>query len=132
MSDKHYESKKRWNAANYKQLNIAVRPELAEEFRLACGQAGIPMREVLTTFMAEYAKTPIAPKKKRERGYAERGSRRKAVAVMIKQLEMIHDAEEQYLSNIPENLVNSSRYEFAEHAVESLENAIDVLEGAFS
>ena len=132
MPDKHYESKKRWNASNYKQLNIAVNPTLAEKFREVCEQAKIPMREVLTTYMVEYAAQPTAPKKKLDKGYSERGIRRKAVANIINQLKMIRDAEEQYMLNIPENLTNSSRYESAEQAVETLDEAIGMLEEVFS
>ena len=132
MPDKHYESKKNWNTANYKQINIAVRPELAEAFRVACEQAGIPMREALITLMTGFVKIPVSPSKKRDKGYTDRGNRRKAVADIIKRLEMIRDAEEQYKLNIPENLVNSSRYESAEQAVEALDEAIGILQDVFS
>ena len=131
MPDKRYESKKRWNTANYKQLNIAVRPELASAFRTACEQAQTPMREALITLMTEYCKAPPILKEHKGQGYAIRSRRRKATASIIEQLGKIRDAEEEYKQNIPENLQNSSRYESAEQAVEALDEAIGILEEAF-
>ena len=131
MPDKHYEAKKRWNTANYKQLNISVRPELAESFRLACEQTGFPMREILITFMAGYSKTPITPNKKHEANYTDRRSRRKAIKNIINRLEKILDAEEQYMMNIPENLSTSSRYESAEQAVEIMGEIIERLHDVY-
>jgi len=63
MPNNYYESRKRWNAANYKQLNLSVNLELSEAFRLACEQSGKSMRKVLTEFMASYAAAPPAPEK---------------------------------------------------------------------
>ena len=40
-------------------------------------------------------------------------------------VEEIRYEEQEYLENIPENLQGSERYETAESAVESLENAVD-------
>ncbi|MBR2453373.1 MAG: hypothetical protein IKB35_00050 [Clostridia bacterium] len=45
-------------------------------------------------------------------------------------LEMLHDEEEEYMENIPENLQSSERYEKAEAAVSALESAISSLEEA--
>jgi hypothetical protein len=89
------------------------------------------MREVLTEFMAAYAVMP-PPKKPKDRGYNERSRRRKAVEHILTQLEAIRDAEEQYKVNIPENLRTSTRYANAEQAVETLDEAIELLEEAFS
>ena len=132
MPDNYYETRKRWNAANYKQLNIAVRPELSEEFRAACERNQTSMREVLTGYMAAYAATPPPQKRSKSGDYNERRHRRKAVGDIVTQLEAIRDAEEQYKENIPENLRASSRYETAEQAVETLDEAIELLEAAFS
>lgn len=44
-------------------------------------------------------------------------------------VEVIRDEEQEYLENIPENLQGSERYETAENAVESLENAVDWFDG---
>ena len=131
MPNNYYESRKRWNAANYKQMNIAVRPELSEDFRKACEQNQIPMREVLTVFMAAYSTAPSLPKSPKGPSYNERRKRRKAVADILAQLEEIRNAEENYKENIPENFKTSSRYESAEHAVEALGEVIVLLESAF-
>ena len=132
MPDTYYESKKRWNASNYRQFNFAVRPEVADAFRVACEQVGISMREVLIKYMTDYAVMPVSPKMKRERGYINRGSRRKAVSDIINRLGMIRDAEEQYMLRIPENLTSSSKYLSAEQTVDMLDEAIGLLEDAFS
>ena len=132
MPDDWYESHKRWNAANYKQINIAVRPELADAFRAACEQAKTPMRETLIAFMTHYCMAPPALKDQKDKGYITRSSRRKATAAIIAQLERIRDAEEQYKQNIPSNLKNSSRYESAEHAIQVLDEAIGILTEAFT
>ena len=131
MPQKQYESRRRWNSDNYKQINIAVRPELADAFRKACEKAQTPMREVFITLMAEYCATPPAFKKQEDKGYTVRGRRRKATAAIIEQLTSIRDAEEEYMRNMPANLRNSSRYESAEQALEALGEAIERLAEAF-
>jgi ribonuclease D len=131
MPQKQYKSRRRWNSENYKQINIAVRPELAEAFRTACEQAHTPMREVFITLMTEYCAKPAAPKKQEDKSYTVRSKRRKATAAIIKHLASIRDAEEGYMQNMPANLRNSSRYESAEQAVEALGEAIDRLSEAF-
>ena len=132
MPDDWYESHKRWNAANYKQINIAVRPELAAAFRAACEQAKTPMREALIAFMSQYCKAPTAMKQQKDKGYITRSSRRKATATIIAQLVRIRDAEEDYKQNIPANLQNSSRYVSAEQAIQVLDEAISILSDAFT
>ena len=132
MSDSRYESRKRWNATNYKQLNIAIRPTLFEEFRTACKQNGISMREALISLMSSYIDAPPAPQNSKDKDYNDRGRRRKAVSSIVNQLSIIRDFEEDYKDNIPDNLRNSSRYEAAEKAIEALEEASEILESAFS
>ena len=132
MPNKYNESHRRWNTANYKQINIAVRPELSDEFRAACTRNDISMREAIINLMAAYAAVPTPTKKINNKGYSERGHRRKAVRDIIAQLEEIRNAEENYKENIPENLRASSRYESAEQAVEVLDEAIERLEVAYS
>lgn len=45
-------------------------------------------------------------------------------------LEMLHEEEEEYKDNIPENLQGSERYEKAETAVDALDSAISSLDEA--
>lgn len=132
MPVNHYESRKRWNTANYKQINIAVPPTLAESFRVTCEKNRIPMREALIEFITTYTATAPAPRKQSNKGYTERRGRRKSVAAIINQLEMIRDAEDVYKENMPENLKNSSRHEVAEHAVSALDEAIEILMEVFA
>jgi len=132
MPDNWYESHKRWNATNYKQINIAVRPELADAFKAACEQAKTPMREALIALMTQYCAAPSVMKEQKDKGYITRRSRRKATAAIIAQLEGIRDAEEDYKQNIPANLQNSSRYESAEQAVQVFNDAIGILSEAFT
>ena len=131
MPENRYESQKRWNTKNYKQINIAVRPELADTFHTACEQAQTPMREVFIKLMVEYCAAPLVHKEHKNKGYTIRSSRRKATTAIIAQLEKIRDAEEEYMQKIPVNLHNSSRYESAEQAVEALDEAICILREAF-
>ena len=131
MPEKRYESQKRWNSENYKQINIAVRPELATAFRAACEKAQTPMREAFIKLMTEYCAAPPVLKEGKGKGYPDRSSRRKATANIIGQLGKIRGAEEEYKRKIPENLRNSTRYEAAEQAIEALDEAIDILGDAF-
>ena len=117
---------------DFKQINIAVRPQLADAFRVACAQAQIPMREVLVRLMAAYcADPPPLPKETKAQNYASRAGRRKATAAIIEQLAKIMVAEEEYRHRIPKNFQTSSRFEAAEQAVEALDEAIGILQGAF-
>ena len=49
---------------------------------------------------------------------------------VIEEIEAVESDEEEYRDNIPENLVNSERYERAEAAVDALSNARDSLESS--
>jgi hypothetical protein len=60
-----------------------------------------------------------------------RGARRKAVNAVICTLRRICDAEAAYLENIPENLRSGPACEASEQSVEALDEAIDILIGAF-
>jgi len=65
--------------------------------------------------------------------------RRKALDALIEriddiysELEALADEERDYRDNMPENLQNSERYEAADNAVSSLEDALDNLDSAKS
>lgn len=45
-------------------------------------------------------------------------------------IEFIKDEEQDYMDNMPENLMESERYYVAEEAVESLDSAYDLLDDA--
>lgn len=65
--------------------------------------------------------------------------RRKALDALIERIDDIYseldalaDEERDYRDNMPENLQNSERYEAADNAVFSLEDALDNLDSAKS
>lgn len=90
MSDEHRKPQKRWNDENYKQFNIALRPELIGAFREACARNGVSMRAELASHMTEYASILHSQKKgKNESKYHKRNDRRKATGLIVAQLEAI-------------------------------------------
>lgn len=52
------------------------------------------------------------------------------ISEVKERLETVHDEEEEYKDNIPENLQGSERYERAEAAVDALDSAVSSLEEA--
>jgi hypothetical protein len=131
MQDKFYKNKKRWNSVNYKQLNLSISHELYEKFQLLCKQQGISMRKMVVEFLNSCVGTNPSNQEKKVGDYSSKSKRRRAVKAIIKQLELIRNSEEMYMENIPENLKNSSRYESAEQAIATLEEAISLLDSAF-
>jgi len=133
MSDSLLKSRKRWNDENYKQFNIALRPELIESFRNACTRNKTSMRSALVAFMAEYASVPIPTEEKDSKNdFSTRPKRRTALPLIIKHLEHMRDSEASYMENMPVNLHGSSRYDAAESAVSFLDEAILSLENVYS
>lgn len=59
--------------------------------------------------------------------YATRRERRSAVRSMLACLKAIRDAEQNSLGNVPESFQNSVPYEIGEHAVEILDDIIDLM-----
>ena len=56
-----------------------------------------------------------------------RKNRRQALFAAIRQIELIRDAEEQYIDNTPDNFCGTESYEVAEEAVSMLEEVIPML-----
>ena len=109
---------------NYKQVKFWVATDIAEEFKVKCEAAGVSMTSEISMFMSgqkgsRYQIKPVSVK--------TRQLRRKAVALLIQQLEPILDAELEYKYNIPVNLQNASNYEAAEQAASALEDALNSL-----
>ena len=133
MSNSLPKSRKRWNDENYKQLNIALRPELIDSFRNACTRNKTSMRSTLVAFMSEYAFLPIPADEKDSRNdFSTRPKRRTALPLIINHLERMRDSEVSYMENMPANLQGSSRYDAAESAVSFLDEAILSLENVYS
>ena len=123
-------AKQRWNNANYVQLKVSVRPEIAAAFKAKCLDANVSMASEISRFMSGQI-NESRPVKPSSDPYATRQKRRKALCYLINQLKAIMYAENRYLGNIPENLQNSMFYEAAEHSVSSFEEALDILDGAY-
>ena len=120
-------------ASNKHQLKISVEPDLAESFKTACLNAGVSMVSEISEFMAEKtnALVKLATKSAKQDGYETRRKRRRHLGSIILQLEAIKDFEDDYRSNIPENLQTGPAYENAEQAVDNLEQAIDLLKDTY-
>jgi len=116
-----------------KQLKVSVDQDLAESFKLACNNAGISMAAELSALMAaRLGVMPDLPEKAdRFAGYDTRAKRRHHVGRIIAQLESIMGFEDDYMSRIPENLQSGPAYENAELSIDSLEQAIDLLNDAY-
>ena len=116
----------------YKQLKVSVEHGLAESFKRACVDAGVSMAAELSGFMAARAGIMAgSPAKASGASYNTRGKRRAHVSRIVSQLEAIKDCEAAYFHRIPDNLQSSQAYENAELAIESLEQAIDLLNDAY-
>ena len=125
MGSTSNESKQRWNNKHYTLVKVSVSPEIATAFKAKCVAAGISMASELSNFMSSH--NPKMP----ATDVSTRQKRRKAIVAAIKQVEAIADAEEQYFETIPINLQNSQRYEAAEQAVSSLEEALESLHNVY-
>ena len=128
MADRGYQHRKKWNAENYKQLNVALPPDLATAFKEACEANGEPTRQVVVRLVSEYAQKP--PQKKRTAAasdYSTRKARRVVAQAILEQLKALREAEEEYMASIPESMYN--RRESAENAFTAYDEAITALEG---
>ena len=116
-----------------RQLKVSVDHDLAESFKLACANAGVSMAAELSALMAARvgAMTGLPVKADRFAGYDTRAKRRHHVGQIVAQLESIMGYEDAYKAHIPENLQAGPAYENAEIAVDSLEQAIDLLHDAY-
>jgi len=115
-----------------KQVKIAIEPEIATAFKKTCINNGISMAKELSRFMSARANILNREQEKTHQKLERRGERRKEFAKLIAQIEAIKDAEEDYMSRIPENLQSGPAYESAGQTVEVIGSAIDLLYEAFS
>jgi len=119
--------------ASFKQLKVSVEPDLAESFKSACMNAGVSMAAELSAFMAVRAGSVArtASKAAKNNGYDTRAKRRYHISQIVIQLESIMRYEDAYMSRIPENLQAGPAYENAEMAIDTLEQAIDLLKETY-
>ena len=130
MGNSSTQAKQRWNAANYKQVKVSVKPEIATAFKDACESANVSMASEISQFMSHYSNT-CANKAGYSPDLSTRRKRRTAVSSIIKQLERIKDNEERCRDNIPDNLQGSAAFDNAEQCIDLLCEAIDLLESAY-
>lgn len=71
------------------------------------------------------------PRPSQTDNFTTRPNRRIATERLIRQLELIKEAEERYMDNIPGNLQGSVVYEKAESTVSALDEAIELLASAY-
>ena len=118
---------------SFKQLKVSVEPDLAESFKSACMSTGVSMAAELSAFMAARVGTiaKSAAKVVKSVGYDTRAKRRYHVSQIVIQLETIIRHEDAYRANIPVNLQSGPAYENADMAIDSLEQAIDLLKEAY-
>ena len=129
-------AKARWNAANYVQIRVSVRPDVAGAFKAACAAAGVSMACELSQFMAEYAAVTAANKSasmKTEGAdpLSTMKKRRKTIRAVTELLEQVRDAEGRFIDNAPENLQSAPIYETAEQYVSVLDDVIEQLRGIY-
>jgi len=118
---------------SHKQLKVSVESDLAESFKAACVDAGVSMAAELSRFMAARTGTMVqlSAKLAKQATYDTRAKRRRHVSQIIVQLEAIMACEDAYMSRIPDNLQSGEAYENAELAIDTLEQAIDLLKDAY-
>jgi hypothetical protein len=123
--------KNKWCAAHYSQIKIAVSPELAAAFKAFCKAEGTTVTWELSTYMSGRCGISKPQKRPPKDPLATRGGRRKLLAGARQLIEQVLDAESAYRDNIPENFHGAVNYEAAEQCVADLEEALELLEGAF-
>jgi len=122
--------KNRWNTANYRQIKICAPPEIASAFKSTCQSDNVSMSGEIIAFMKKRvdSKALSIPEKDL---LMTRAGRRAKLYSLIHELYLIKGAEQAYQENIPSNLQGSIRYDAAEECVTAIEEAIDLLNGAF-
>jgi hypothetical protein len=124
-------SKQKWSAQKYTQVKVAVLPEIAAAFKARCRADSVSMASEISRFMSG-GYNENGPKKRPAFSTASRPQRRKALRLLILQMEAVMAAEQEYLEAIPENLRNSCRYDAAEQTISALIEALEILDNAYS
>ena len=126
-------SKQDWNSAHYTQIKVSVDPVIASNFKAACIDSGISMAMILSDFMSTFSgvSKPKDVSISKNDSLSSRRQRRIRTKHLIHDLELVKAAEESYRDNIPANLQNSERFDNADFAITSFDDAIDLLLAAF-
>jgi hypothetical protein len=124
------EAKNKWCSANYAQIKISIKPDLAAKFKALCIADKTTVTAELSKFMAN--RCDVADRERRRKDLlTTRGGRRKLMALKCQEIEMILNYESEYHSRIPENLQGSVNYEMSEQCIEDIEEALVILERAY-
>jgi hypothetical protein len=128
--------KRRWEAVNYKQVKVSLRRELAAAFKTLCEDEGVSVAGEIASFMSERLRRTaeigeevccgrsVLPGNGAD-DLSSKKKRRAAVKKILSQLEMIMEAQNVALENMPENLQGSEAYENAEESLAMIEEAVD-------
>jgi hypothetical protein len=119
-------------ATRNRQLKVSVGHDLAEMFKASCEERGVSMASEISRFMREASGTSLPAPMIMPDSTSTRRHRRKATVKIAGHLRAIADAEEDYKEHIPENLKSGVAYDVAAAAVDALEEAISLLDEAFS
>ena len=123
-------AKNKWNTANCKQIKVCAPPDIASMFKAVCKNGNVSMSGEIIGFMKKRSGIDTGAPRKKDL-LETRAGRRKRMNAIIRELELIKDAEQAYLDNIPESFQCSARYDAAEECVAVIEEAIGSLSGAF-
>lgn len=123
-------AKQRWNKEHYKQVKTVAAPETVDAFKTVCAAAGQSVNGAITRYMEASVKGGLGRKPPTLR-LATRPQRRMSVRAVLSALRSIRDAEADYAERIPDNLRGGERYEASEQSVDALDEAIDLLDGAY-
>jgi hypothetical protein len=112
----------------YTQIKISVAPELAAAFKTVCNTNDVSLTGELSRFMIK--QTGLRGMSASPLG--TRRQRRRELVKLIERLELLLENERRYTDNIPENLQGSSVFETAAQSVETLEEAVDILNSVYN
>ena len=124
------QAKQRYNASNYKQIKVSVKPELAMAFKETCEAANVSMASEISLFMSQYIGT-CANKGGYSPDLSTKRKRRTAIGNIIQLLERVKTNEERCRDNIPDNLQAGPAFDNAEQCISLLEEAIELLDSIY-
>ena len=125
--------KQRWNKEHYALIKAYINLETAEAFRAKCQNDGISASGKVGDMITWYLSGGRMMRQSVSVKYdvKTRAMRRKAVAAAIEIIEAVHDAEVEYMENIPTNLQESQVHDAAEQTSEALYEALGILREAY-
>jgi hypothetical protein len=125
-------AKDQYNRANYTQVKVHIKPDIAVAFKAACEADNVSMASEISRFMASRASAVKVSMPSEKDLLTSRGGRRKLTASITQTLKQIKDAEEQYRDEgIPANLQGSIRYANAEQSIQVLEEILNIIADAY-